>query len=421
MTADDCIARGRAALEHGKREEARGLFERAAELEPASSGAQFHLGVVSAESGRDAEALAHYERCLALGGGGAGLHHNIGAAQARLGRTEDAEASYRRALREQRDHPEACAALGRLLQERGEFDAALELYERAARDGRRGYQAAFHKSQILLARGDLRQGFKWYASRPNRLFSAERRRLKLFRGSLPRELGGATVLVLSERTGIGEDLFFARFFPLLKGRGARLVFRCGARARRLLEGAACVDEFVERVAERASPAYALFAGDLPYALEIWEQEHLPAGGDEGEWIPLFKRVPPDALGRRVRALGGTLVALQRRVDEAELAQLGNAAGARAVDLSARTAELDATLAIAAALDHYICVPNTHLHLRLAARRTAAILEPFPPDWRLELDGPGSRWYPGCRVYRQDNSGSWDAALAQLAEDLPAAR
>lgn len=457
MNAEGHIALGRSALEAHDYETARRHFVQAGEADASSSTAHFYLGVVEAERGRDREALVHYLRCLELGGRSANLFNNIGAVQSRLGRIEDAERSYCRALEAQHDHPQACAALGRLLQERGDFDGALALYERALHDQASGYLAAFHKSQILLARGELRAGFKWFGSRPNRLFSTQRQRRNFFRGTFPGRLHGVTVLVLSEASGIGDDLFFARFLPELKARGASVVLACGARLRSLLEPLACIDAFVTLEAEDPASDYCVFAGDLPYALRVWEWPALPppaplapppalqrqavellerhgcrpfigvtwrAGTDArpapaGVWEPMSKRMPVEPLANALAGLGGTVFVLQRQVEPADLAAVRERIGAAVVDLSDQIADLGLTLALLALLEHYFCVPNTHLHLRVSAGRGAHIFEPFPPDWRLELHGEASRWYPGCRVYRQAQNGSWEGAFAKLYEALGA--
>lgn len=453
--AERCIALARRALDAGRLDRAQRLLSAALSIDAGSSRALFYLGRLASEAGRPAEALQNYQRCLDSGGASANLFNNIASAQLRLGQAADAEQSFRRALESEPDHSQACAGLGRLLQERGEFDRALQLYERVGRDSPEGYLAAFHRSQILLGRGALRDGFKWYAARPNRLFSPLRRRHALFRGALPASLARREVLVLSERTGIGEDLFFARFFPELKSRGARVLFACGPRARELLEATRSVDEFADDDLAPQSDRIVLFAGDLPYALKLWDATRVPAPlplepttqalararkivdafGDppyvgltwragtqsdaqaQGLWHPLSKQVPLEGL---VAALGGckaTLLLLQRRVEGDALEAAARFAGRPIHDLSGPTAELPLTLALLSLLDDYVCVPNTHMHMRIAAGGSCRVLEPFPADWRLGQAGETSPWYPGGRIYRQTPAGSWDDALGRLAEDL----
>jgi tetratricopeptide (TPR) repeat protein len=436
---------GKAALEKKRYADAAAHFGAAARLEPGSSQPLFYLGLAHAEQGRDAEALEHYARCLALGGRSANLLNNLAVSHARLGNALEAQRHYEAALALDAQHGAAAAGLGRLAHERGDFARAIALYDQAMRAGDAPYAAAYHKSQILLARGELREGFKCFSGRPNRVFSADPERGRLHAGALPARLGGKVVLVLSERTGIGDDLFFARYFRELKARGARVAFRCGARSAALLKGCADLDELLEDGAAREGASdYAVLAGDLPYALQLLSMDAVPAplalrpaeqdlararellqqagprpfigltwkaGTEAGalppaEWQPNFKAIAPEVLLPVLEGLGGTLFSVQRS---------GGAAGV--TDLSPHVGDLPLTLAILWLLDEYICVPNTHMHMRLSAGRPCRILDPFPPDWRLEAEGRASRWYPGARIYRQKPDGDWQAALAELGADL----
>jgi tetratricopeptide (TPR) repeat protein len=202
-------------------------------------------------------------------------------------------------------------------------------------------------------------------------------------------------------------------------------------------------------------AYVLPAGDLAYALQLLSREALPpplalrvdeaarararqlhaqcgpppyvgitwrAGSDPDSatasehWSPLSKQAPLAGMLAALGEFGGTVLAVQRKVDGQDLA------GARpgVVDLSAHVGDLALTLALLAELDEYLCVPNTHMHMRIGAGGGCRILEPFPPDWRLEASGATSCWYPGSRVYRQTRDGDWQHALDALHADLPPA-
>jgi hypothetical protein len=46
-----------------------------------------------------------------------------------------------------------------------------------------------------------------------------------------------------------------------------------------------------------------------------------------------------------------------------------------------------------------------------------VLVPFVPDWRWQLDGDDSPWYPTARLFRQDESRAWDRVIARLRAAL----
>jgi hypothetical protein len=87
------------------------------------------------------------------------------------------------------------------------------------------------------------------------------------------------------------------------------------------------------------------------------------------------------------------------------------------DLSRTNEDLPQVLAVLAALDDYVTVSNTNVHLRAALGRTARVLVPNPPEWRWMRAEGGSPWFPGFSVYRQPASRDWSAALAKLRSDL----
>jgi hypothetical protein len=42
---------------------------------------------------------------------------------------------------------------------------------------------------------------------------------------------------------------------------------------------------------------------------------------------------------------------------------------------------------------------------------------YPPDWRWLLDRNDSPWYPGMRLFRQEQSGRWGAVFLKLHKAL----
>jgi hypothetical protein len=46
-----------------------------------------------------------------------------------------------------------------------------------------------------------------------------------------------------------------------------------------------------------------------------------------------------------------------------------------------------------------------------------VLLPFVPDWRWLLDRDDSPWYPTMRLFRQDQSRTWDNVIARVSARL----
>jgi hypothetical protein len=141
-----------------------------------------------------------------------------------------------------------------------------------------------------------------------------------------------------------------------------------------------------------------------------EDQH---GGD----AVLYKSIEPEALAAALASTPGTVVALQRRPGAGELARASQALGREVHDLTALNDDLESMLALLEALDEYVGVSNTNMHLRASAGRTARVLVPAPAEWRWMHSGPSSPWFPGFSIYRQSLQGDWTSALAALRSDL----
>ena len=73
-------------------------------------------------------------------------------------------------------------------------------------------------------------------------------------------------------------------------------------------------------------------------------------------------------------------------------------------------------ALLVALDEYVAVSNTNIHLLAGLGRSAKVLIPFPPEWRwMRRDGE-SDWFPGFPVYREPVGKGWSEPLARLRAD-----
>jgi hypothetical protein len=261
-------------------------------------------------------------------------------------------------------------------------------------------------------------------------------------------------LTIRGEQGLGDVLFFLRFAPGLKARGAALRFIGEARLLPLLERTGLFASLVDRDGPQQPPdASEVLAGDLPLLADAPDDAPLPpslaiaplpaalegvravlAGYGPPPYIgvtwrageprtglleSLFKQVPPGGLGAALRGLPATLVSVQRAPTAAEVAEIEAACGVRVHDGSALNHDLEQALALMAVLDEYAGVSNTNMHLRDAVGRTARVLVPFPPEWRWAAAG-NSPWFPGFAVYRQDPGRSWDGALGRLAADLASA-
>jgi hypothetical protein len=157
-------------------------------------------------------------------------------------------------------------------------------------------------------------------------------------------------------------------------------------------------------------------GPPPYLGVTWRAGIAPEQQRGTDWV-LHKAVPLELLCGALRNVKGTLIALQRNPEGAELGRLATLAGRPVHDLTALNEDLEGMLALLALVDDYIGVSNTNMHLRAGAGRRARVLVHCPPEWRWMATGGESPWFPGFRIYRQGVDSEWGDAIAELGRDL----
>jgi hypothetical protein len=250
--------------------------------------------------------------------------------------------------------------------------------------------------------------------------------------------------MLVAEQGLGDILFFLRFAPALRAVARHISFSGEPRLASIIARTGTVDTSVE-----ASPphAVALLVADLPAMLgeaagsyapslraspqpsrvESWALRLRESG--PRPWIlatwrsgtprevsreALRKIVPVDRLFEALRAIPGTVFALQRDIGSGELEAAAHALGRPVHDLSPATVDLEDCLAVASLADRHVGVSSTNMHLAALAGKTADVLVQSPPEWRWGAAGE-SPWFPGFRVHRQQPDGDWSRALAAIAQ------
>ncbi|MBI2510300.1 MAG: tetratricopeptide repeat protein, partial [Betaproteobacteria bacterium] len=388
---------------------------RALELNPRLAQGWSTLGVVLQDGGRTGEALDAHQRALSLDPANPAIPRNLGVALRDAGRYEEARDAYRRAL------------------------ALAPSYA----------DAHINYAMLSLALGEYDEGWRSYRYRPARV-QAVAAREKLAAG-LPAEVGGRTILLLGEQ-GIGDELFFLRFAPSLKERGARLGCQCDRKIGTLLARTGIFDVVCDHEEARPPAQLEVLVGDLPLAprrsgplvaplrlgaldARVEAMRRRLAGLGPAPYLgltwragtplseqrrvrdrSLYKEIPLELLARAVADFPGTILVLQRHPRAQEPGRLQQALGRAVHDVSPANEDLEDMLALLSLVDEYVGVSNTNMHLMAGLGRSARVLVPHPPEWRWMARGDASPWFPGFPVYRQQG-GDWADALARLAGDL----
>ena len=467
------------ACRAGRAEEGLSLAERAHGLSRRDPQYLNTLGIASAELGRLDEAVQWLRRALKQRPDYVDAHYNLGKALAKRGELDEAERELRRAAALAPQRLDVASNLGCVLLERpGGANEASALFERLARAAPDNEQYAMNLGNALwatqgadaagahyerflerhreaalvhyvlalnlLARGRFADGWRQYDWR-RRL--AGMRLAERGVDALAADLSGRRVLLRREQ-GLGDELFFLRFVPELRRRGAKVAFDCSPKLAPLLAGNAQLEPLAD--ADLTMPVgdlpLLLGSGDTPppfplapdaRRLATW-RERLAAAGPPpyvgvtwraGTALPrqaefarrdvdaLRKEVPLAPLAEALAGVRATLVLLQRQPGPGEAAEFSRRTRGPSCDLTALNEDLADMAAVLALMDDYVAVSNTNVHLRASCGRSSRVLVPFPPEFRWMERGDDSPWFLEHRLYRQNADRSWSTALTSLAGDL----
>lgn len=399
--------------------------------------ARFHLGKLD-------QAIAAFEQAIAIDPRLVMAQNNLGTAWREKGNYSKAETAYRSAIAIDGRQAEAWSGLGVLLREQGRFTEAFTAQEHALSIKPTFRMAQFARGLISLGEGRFGDGFRDYLARDMTDVDG------LCRDPLPADLTGRRLLLLADQ-GFGDELFFLRFAPMLKRRGARLTYQGSAAIAAIVERSAAVDEVVT---EGESPHdLKLSIGDLPHLLGMTSTSDVPSAlklpvrkhdreaveatlekfgpppyvgltwrAGTRQWNALTKSVPVAQLGRALSGISATFIVLQRDPDAGEIEALSASLGRPVHDLSSLNKNLERMLALLHRVEAYVGVSNTNTHLRAGTSRPSHVLVSHPPEWRWMNRSERSPWFSTFPLYRQKFSVSddgWQEALAMLRRDLDA--
>lgn len=439
-----------------------------------------HLNLVSVliDDGRFTEAEDACRKLLERAPDLPDAHRFLAVTLGHQGRSVDALPAYARAAALAPEDPAAQRSYAGALAETGHLLSALRALAHAAKHQDDDVLQQL-QSAIFLAHGFFAQGWASYRRRPAFIAQAAQPGKVALTQTLPADLAGKHVVILGEQ-GIGDELFFLRYAPLLKERGARVTACISTKIAPLVTRSACADTVMTgEDASTISADLQLLCGDLPHVLSALattlidvQADTLPrrdfplgnvvvypplpatlripalpdamqrirarlrtygeppylgitwragvAARDQrgADWA-LSKDIPLQKLAQSLRGATTTLLALQRHPAPGELSTLAKLVGKPVHDCTDLNENLEDMLALLATIDDYVGVSNTNMHLRAAAGHTARVLVPNPPEWRWTATGSTSPWFPGFTVYRQSLNGDWSHALQRLTRDLHA--
>ena len=385
-------------------------------------------------------------RCMALDPTHAPSLNLWAMTEAALGRNHAAITALRAITRRTPHHAESWANLGLLLKDDGAYPEAIAAYDKALALAPDDPRIRVNRVVALLRAGRWTEAWPDYEWRLRLAGHATSRpRLLPMLSSLP-DLTGKTILAVHE-DGFGDTLHFARYLPMLRQRGARVIAVTPKPLHRVLRPLAPVHD-----SETPWPEHDFYCPffSLPRAFET-TPETIPAPVPylraEPELIAAWRaRLPlvglkiglvwagqarpsaPDFAildGRRSLALsalapfaaipGLTFISLQHGREAAQARTPPD--GMRLFDPMRAVQDFAGTAAIIANLDLVISVDTAVAHLAGAMGKPVFLLDRYDHCWRWLSGRTDSPWYPSMRIFRQTAIGDWGAVLREVAAAL----
>jgi tetratricopeptide (TPR) repeat protein len=440
------IEQGHALEAQGKPDEAMQCYLEAIRLAPNPARAHLNRGNLLQSQGDLPGALQAFRAAIEHKPDYAGAYYNIGNALLGNGQFDEAAANYRKALEIQPDYAEVHCVLGIALKELGQVDDAIASFKTALRIDPDLVEVHLNIGSLLLSQGRYIEAWPEYEVRYDPNYSG--------RQSIPpglpfprwrgEPLAGKSLVIWPEQ-GFGDEIQFARYFPMLKASNlSRLTLVSKAPLKALLENVEGVDAVVLPSETPSLPFhdYWVFPMSLPLhfsttvetipvkmpylkappeRLEQW-RKRLPEGGLKvglvwkGNTAPNPHRSLPGlaTLAPLWSVAGVTFISLQKGPGEDEAA--APPAGQPILDLGSDIADFADTAAIVAQMDLVICIDTAIAHLVGAMNKPCWVLLPcIGVDWRWFQKRADSPWYPGVmRLFRQTEPGDWSKTISEVS-------
>ncbi|MGH8641109.1 MAG: tetratricopeptide repeat protein, partial [Burkholderiales bacterium] len=217
----------------------------------------------------------------------------LGRTLVRQGRLAEGLTCLKQAAASQAGSAELLGSLGDVLAGHGRIAEALETFERALALGADAPgipYVHFAKAGALRSAGRMYEGAAAYLGRDERgRFEAQHSGRPLA-AMLPADMRGKNVCVLGEQ-GIGDQIFFLRYGPLLKSRGCRVTFQGIDKLVAVVARSRALDQALGRSERLPAGDHTLLIGDLPHLVggvlesSRWRARGGSPGVDPGTVVP----------------------------------------------------------------------------------------------------------------------------------------
>jgi hypothetical protein len=269
-------------------------------------------------------------------------------------------------------------------------------------------------------------------------------------------LAGRDILVVTEQ-GLGDNIMFARYVPLLAACGARVTLACSAVLRPIFERIDGIHVLLSPPPEHPDGKLNLSAlhfdafapllslpyffgttqttipADVPYLrieaarVSAWRERFAAAGRPGYLRVGIVAQANPESRNFADRSMRVDDVLPLSQVMGVDLVNLQHGPAGRAlaaalpgvIDAIADPISLDEFAAAIAATDLLISVDTMAVHCAGAMGHPVWVALPAAPNWFWEFDRGTCPWYPTVELFRPLSGHGWGDVVAALCQRLSA--
>ena len=445
------INQGVALHQQGRLDDAERIYRDVLARWPRSADALHLLGIIAKQKRQYLQAISLIEQAISISPDAANIadyHSNCGEAYRAVFDYEKALICYERACRVvAAPRPAVLFNIAGCMQELGRYRESIVYFDQVLAMQPGYARAHFRRAYAHLPIEQYEAGwrdYEWHieAATGERYLRDPRDPQSLLpRPSdlLPIDWQDKRVLLCQDQ-GLGDELCILRFLPRLAAQGARVVYQPPEKLRPLLRRSGCCElhtpDDMDFDHVFSSSELPLLTGmsrtdqiPLPVALtpraDLLKRYRQMLDELPKPWVGItwragtpeiqqgqFKEVPVRLLAQALRQQPGTIIVLQRNLDDRDLTRFSDR---QILNLSRESESLEDALALMSLLDRYIAVSNTNVHLRSSLGLPSEVLTTTAPiDYRWPRHLKNSPWLPGCRSLKQGLDGTWDDAMRALA-------
>ena len=449
---DQMLQQGWRLHQSGDLEAAQRCYQQVLDGQPNNPDALVYLGIALFDKRHFGESVEAYRKAIGIRKEFPVAWNNLGNSLRMLGEVEEADACFAEALRMRPGYLSALKNRGTLWVWSGEVERGLGWYQQGLEVDPGNAELHRNLGVIHLLLGNDDRGwseYRWRWRMPG--MSRPRLAAPIWRGQ---SLQDKTILIYPEQ-GLGDTIQFVRVATALKHLGAIVIVQCSERMLPLFTSVPHVDQLtldsalpppvdyhasmIEVVdvlygqTGRMTCCNELFADGDGYLtvsdalIDYWrdwlnahtrlKRVGIAWQGNPSHHADVYRSVPLEVLRPLSRVRGIELISLQfgfgcEQLDSCDFAdRIARLPSHVDTDGGAFTD----TAAIVRNLDYVVTTDTAIAHLAGAVAVPVALMLGRVPDWRWELEGESTAWYPTMTLIRQQQLGVWDDVIKRACE------